>query len=148
MTTSSMTTSTSVENPLRELAAFGQSIWLDYIRRDLITSGELNNWSNKTAWEASRPTPRFSKKPSPAAPTMRRALVELQKTRDLDAKAIYERLAIRDIQDAAECCAPVYERTAARRLCKPGSVSVPSQRDESDHRRSPAAYGRPSIART
>ncbi|MCL5098190.1 MAG: hypothetical protein M1608_11825 [Candidatus Omnitrophica bacterium] len=29
------------ENPLRELAALGQSIWLDYIRRGLITSGEL-----------------------------------------------------------------------------------------------------------
>ena len=29
------------ENPLRRLHAFGQSIWLDYIRRDLISSGEL-----------------------------------------------------------------------------------------------------------
>jgi len=29
------------DNPLRELAALGQSIWLDYIRRNLIVSGEL-----------------------------------------------------------------------------------------------------------
>lgn len=29
------------ENPLKKLETFGQSIWLDYIRRDLITSGEL-----------------------------------------------------------------------------------------------------------
>src|SRR5215813_6512431 len=28
-------------NPLRSLADFGQSVWLDYIRRSLITSGEL-----------------------------------------------------------------------------------------------------------
>ena len=28
-------------NPLKQLAALGQSIWLDYIRRDLIASGEL-----------------------------------------------------------------------------------------------------------
>ena len=28
-------------NPLKQLETFGQSIWLDYIRRDLITSGEL-----------------------------------------------------------------------------------------------------------
>jgi hypothetical protein len=27
------------ENPLRELHAMGQSIWLDYIRRDLISRG-------------------------------------------------------------------------------------------------------------
>jgi len=29
------------ENPLRQLEALGQSIWLDYIRRDLIESGQL-----------------------------------------------------------------------------------------------------------
>ena len=28
-------------NPLRELGTLGQSIWLDYIRRDLIVSGKL-----------------------------------------------------------------------------------------------------------
>ena len=32
---------TMKENPLRKLQALGQSIWLDYIRRDLISSGEL-----------------------------------------------------------------------------------------------------------
>jgi hypothetical protein len=29
------------ENPLRQIGQFGQSIWLDYIRRHMITSGEL-----------------------------------------------------------------------------------------------------------
>ena len=28
-------------NPLQKLTALGQSIWLDYIRRDLITEGGL-----------------------------------------------------------------------------------------------------------
>jgi len=28
-------------NPLQELAKFGQAPWLDFIRRSLITSGEL-----------------------------------------------------------------------------------------------------------
>jgi ribose 5-phosphate isomerase B len=32
---------TALENPLRAVQVFGQSIWLDYIRRSLITSGEL-----------------------------------------------------------------------------------------------------------
>ncbi|HEV2205420.1 MAG TPA: hypothetical protein VGR36_02700, partial [Candidatus Acidoferrales bacterium] len=31
----------TVENPLKELARYGQSVWLDYIRRSLITTGEL-----------------------------------------------------------------------------------------------------------
>src|SRR5207237_10448664 len=30
-------------NPLKDLLKFGQSVWLDYIRRDLITSGELKS---------------------------------------------------------------------------------------------------------
>ena len=32
---------TALQNPLRALQTFGQSVWLDYIRRSLITSGEL-----------------------------------------------------------------------------------------------------------
>ena len=40
-TTTPTTTSTKTVNPLRELAKYGQSVWLDYIRRNLITSGEL-----------------------------------------------------------------------------------------------------------
>src|SRR5262249_27263396 len=32
---------TALENRLRALQLFGQSVWLDYIRRSLITSGEL-----------------------------------------------------------------------------------------------------------
>jgi len=29
------------DNPLRKLGTLGQSIWLDYIRRELIVSGDL-----------------------------------------------------------------------------------------------------------
>ena len=35
------TISSTIENPLKQLTRFGQSIWLDYIRRSLMTSGEL-----------------------------------------------------------------------------------------------------------
>src|SRR5690349_10624701 len=34
----------ALENPLRALEAYGQSVWLDYIRRNLITSGELQRF--------------------------------------------------------------------------------------------------------
>jgi len=29
------------ENPLLTLESFGQSLWMDFIRRDMVTSGEL-----------------------------------------------------------------------------------------------------------
>ena len=35
------------EDPLLKLESFGQSIWLDYLRRGLITSGELENLINE-----------------------------------------------------------------------------------------------------
>jgi transaldolase len=41
-------------------------------------------------------------------------LAQLRSDRALDAKAIYERLAIRDIQDAADILRPVYNSTARR----------------------------------
>ncbi|MGH9706010.1 MAG: transaldolase family protein, partial [Candidatus Acidiferrales bacterium] len=41
MSTSATPTGKSRENPLKALNALGQSVWLDYIRRSLITSGEL-----------------------------------------------------------------------------------------------------------
>ena len=31
-------------NPLQKLATFGQSIWLDYIRRGMFASGELKKY--------------------------------------------------------------------------------------------------------
>ena len=34
-------------NPLRQVAILGQSIWLDYIRRGLVTSGELRRLIDK-----------------------------------------------------------------------------------------------------
>ena len=37
------------DNPLLKLRAFGQSIWLDYISRHMINSGELQSSSKRTA---------------------------------------------------------------------------------------------------
>ena len=33
----------SAVNPLKELGKYGQSVWLDFIRRSLISSGELKH---------------------------------------------------------------------------------------------------------
>src|SRR4030088_3820950 len=48
MTTSVKTSDTEVsksgKNPLKGLLAYGQSPWMDYIRRDLLTSGQLKKY--------------------------------------------------------------------------------------------------------
>jgi transaldolase/glucose-6-phosphate isomerase len=108
------TTSTRVENPLKELARFGQSIWLDYIRRSLIVSGELKRLVDEDGLAGVTSNPAIFEKAITGSTDYTNALTELQQYKDLDAKALYERLAIRDIQDAADVLHPVYDRTRGR----------------------------------
>src|SRR5882724_9451580 len=109
-----MTPSTHVQNRLKDLTALGQSIWLDYIRRNLITSGELKRLVDEDGLGGVTSNPAIFEKAITGSTDYADALSELQKEKDLDAKAIYERLAIRDIQDAADVLRPVYERTQGR----------------------------------
>jgi len=108
------TTTTKTMNPLRELAKYGQSVWLDYIRRNLITSGELKRLIDEDGLGGVTSNPAIFEKAITGSTDYADALVELQKRKDLDAMAIYEILAIKDIQDAADALRVVYDRTRKR----------------------------------
>jgi transaldolase/glucose-6-phosphate isomerase len=108
------TTTTKTMNPLQELAKYGQSVWLDYIRRNLITSGELKRMIDEDGLGGVTSNPAIFEKAITGSTDYADALVELQKRKDLDASAIYETLAIKDIQDAADALRPVYDRTKKR----------------------------------
>ena len=107
-----MNTSVSVENPLKKLARFGQSIWLDYIRRSLMTSGELRKLIEQDGLAGMTSNPSIFEKAIVDGQEYADFLAELRKDASLDAKGIYERLAIRDIQDAADALKPVYLSTS------------------------------------
>jgi len=109
-----MTTPTSVENHLKQLTRFGQSIWLDYIRRDLMSSGELKRLIEEDGLGGMTSNPTIFEKAIAGGGEYAGQLAELRQDQSLDAKAIYERLAIRDIQDAADILRPVYDRTRKR----------------------------------
>ena len=108
------TTTTKTMNPLKELAKYGQSVWLDYIRRNLITSGELKRLIDEDGLGGVTSNPAIFEKAITGSTDYADALVELQKRKDLDAMGIYEILAIKDIQDAADTLRPVYDRTKKR----------------------------------
>ncbi len=101
-------------NPLTALQTHGQSIWLDYIRRGLIASGELGRLITEDGLRGVTSNPAIFEKAIAGSTDYSAALDELQGRPDLDAMAIYERLAIQDIQDAAEVLRPVYEATGRR----------------------------------
>jgi len=109
-----MTTPTIVENPLKQLTRFGQSIWLDYIRRSLMTSGELKRLIEQDGLGGMTSNPTIFEKAITGGGEYADQLAQLRQDKSLDAKAIYERLAIRDIQDAADILRPVYEGTRKR----------------------------------
>src|SRR6476619_5435311 len=101
-------------NPLKELQNFGQSIWLDYIRRQLITSGELQRLIDEDGLRGITSNPSIFEKAISGSTDYADLLQSLQSRTDLDAKARYEILAIRDIQDAADILRPVYDSTKRR----------------------------------
>jgi len=101
-------------NPVKDLQKFGQSVWLDYIRRNLITSGELQRLIDEDGLRGITSNPAIFEKAISGSNDYADLLKSLQSRTDLDAKARYEMLAIRDIQDAADLLRPVYQETKRR----------------------------------
>lgn len=102
------------ENPLRTLNRFGQSVWLDYIRRSLISTGELERLIREDGLRGITSNPSIFEKAIAGSTDYAELLSELERRTDQDATALYEELAVRDIQDAADVLRPVYEQTKRR----------------------------------
>ncbi|HEY7190991.1 MAG TPA: bifunctional transaldolase/phosoglucose isomerase [Vicinamibacterales bacterium] len=102
------------KNPLKELQEHGQSVWLDYIRRSLIASGELQRLVDEDGLSGVTSNPAIFENAITSSDDYTVAIGELAKQGQLDAKAIFEELAILDIQAAANVLRPVYQRSRFR----------------------------------
>ena len=95
-------------NPLIELTRLGQSVWNDNIERKLVTSGELKRLVEEDGLSGVTSNPAIFEKAivsSDLYADQLRGLAQEGKS----AQEIYEALAIRDIQMAADVLASVYE---------------------------------------
>lgn len=101
-------------NPLKELEKQGQSVWMDYIRRSLIETGELRRLIEEDGLKGMTSNPSIFQKAISGSSDYDAFLASLAAEKDLDAKGMYERLAIRDIQDAADLMRTVYDATDGR----------------------------------
>lgn len=99
-------------NPLKQLYGEGQSVWLDFIRRNLITSGDLNRLIDEDGVRGMTSNPTIFEKAIAGSAdydeSLRRAL---QRNPHGDIKELYETLAIEDIQMAADVLRPIYDET-------------------------------------
>src|SRR5688572_16105057 len=99
---------TALENPLRALQVFDQSVWLDYIRRSLLTSGELRRLIDEDGLRGLTSNPAIFEKAVTGSSDYR-AVLERPDARTLDPQAIYEQLAVEDVREAANILRPVYD---------------------------------------
>ena len=96
---------------LAALTAAGTSVWLDQIRRGMIESGELARMVDEDSLRGRHLEPGDLREGDPRlAPTTTRTCGAAAKE-GLSAREVYRRLAVRDVQLAADVLRPVYEQT-------------------------------------
>ncbi len=101
-------------NPLKELNEFGQSVWLDFIQRKLLTGGELKRMVEEDGLKGVTSNPAIFEKAIAESDDYDDVIAELGGDGSADPKAVYEAIATRDIQDAADVLRPVYDETERR----------------------------------
>src|SRR3981081_578689 len=101
-------------NPLRMLQEYGQSVWLDLLSRDLFSSGELKRLIAEDGLRGMTSNPSIFEKAIGHGEDYDAQIAELEAAGDLDPGALFERLAITDIQSAADALRPVYDQTQGR----------------------------------
>ena len=96
-------------NPLLKLEAFGQSIWIDFIRRGTISSGELKKLIDEDGVTGVTSNPSIFEKAIGGSSDYDEAIHALAGN-GKSVEQIYESLAVEDIQHAADLFRPVYDR--------------------------------------
>jgi transaldolase len=98
------------DNPLKRIGTFGQSLWLDYIRRDLITSGRLRAMIETDGLRGMTSNPAIFQKAIGESHEYDQDIKAMAKA-GKSVPEIYESLSQQDVQGAADAFRPVYEAT-------------------------------------
>src|SRR5246127_2988224 len=116
-----MTTTTTVPNanavqggnPLRGLLAYGQSPWLDFIRRNILLNGDLKKMIGDDGLRGMTSNPAIFEKAITAGDDYN-DIIHAPDAKSSTAMALYEKIAIRDVQGATDIFKTVYTETKGR----------------------------------
>ncbi|MEO1446533.1 MAG: transaldolase [Cyanobacteria bacterium J06635_11] len=97
------------QTPVKALHEYRQSVWLDYIQRCMIRSGELLRLIEEDGIRGVTSNPAIFQKAIASTTDYDKLLSTLSLGADQDALALYEQLAIEDIKAAADILKPLYE---------------------------------------
>src|SRR4051812_42784357 len=103
-----MEAGTQVNERLAALTEAGTSIWLDQIRRSMIESGELERLIKEECLRGMTSNPAIFEKAILGSDDYDDQIAELSR-QDKDSVAIYEEVAIKDVQMAADVLRPVWD---------------------------------------
>ncbi|HEV2302005.1 MAG TPA: bifunctional transaldolase/phosoglucose isomerase [Stellaceae bacterium] len=106
--------STTRTNPLRNLQEFGQSVWLDFVSRELLQTGGLEALVAKDGLRGVTSNPSIFEKAILHGADYDAQIAALEEAGDLDPGKLFELLAVKDIQDGADALRPVYDETQRR----------------------------------
>lgn len=101
-------------NPLRALNEQGQSVWLDFIQRKLLTGGELKRLVEEDGLKGVTSNPAIFEKVIADSDDYDDLIARLAGDGAAEPKEVYEAIATRDIQEAADVLRPVYDETGRR----------------------------------
>ncbi|HJU35940.1 MAG TPA: transaldolase [Gaiellaceae bacterium] len=99
------------ESRLHQLSARGQSVWIDYLSRDLLETGELKRMMKEDAVVGVTSNPTIFQKAISHGNAYDEQVKELLEE-DLEPKEVFLRLAVRDVEAALDLLAPVHEGNA------------------------------------
>jgi len=98
-------------NPVKGLLAYGQSPWLDFIQRNILLNGELKRLIAEDGLRGMTSNPAIFEKAIGGASTDYNDILSSPEAKTLDAKGLYEKIAIRDVQDATDIFKAVYDES-------------------------------------
>ncbi len=101
-------------NPLKTLNEYGQSVWLDFVSRELLKTGQLTHLIADDGLRGVTSNPSIFEKAIGHGDDYDELIAAAQKNGDLDPGALFEELAVRDIQEGADALRPVYHQTQGR----------------------------------
>jgi transaldolase len=139
---------TATVNHLLEITAFGQSIWMDNLSRDIITSGELKAMIQTGGVRGITSNPAIFEK-AIAGNAIYDADIETGIKAGQSVLEIYESLTFEDIRNACDLFLPVYEQTAGLdgyiSIEVPPTIANDTQTTIQEARRYHQEIGRPNV---
>jgi len=102
-----------MKKALQALQDHGQCVWLEDLSRGLMISGELKHLIEEVGLRGLTSNPATFERAIAGSPDYRDWL-EAPETQGIEAKTLYERLAVRDVQEAADLFDPLYRESMRR----------------------------------